>query len=289
MLKDLFSRKDAKTSGVESLSDARFVIGLDELFRESMKAFEVNTLLPLARRVHEKVGGGIPDVPIEGYYTESAELREYFCTVRKLQNTEVEKVPAEASADLARLSRVLSSRAFGRRRGTTVALPLLTNPLTEALLRVPEWTIDSLMTASKGALLDTDVCLVSVAIETGDPVCVCATRETLALELLLAAGTTPQARWDVSPAVAERAQKFIDTLQADTNIALPAAVAENASSYWAAAQSAEINGRCIAIGQAEIGSQPYYHWRIEGFGASAKVVDFWADHIVTTAEIRGRL
>lgn len=79
-----------------------------------------------------------------------------------------------------------------------------------------------------------------------------------------------------------------DALQADTGIILPQATPENASIYWAAAQSAEIDGRCIAIGQAEMGPQPYYHWRIEGDGGSAKVVDFWADHIVTTADTKGR-
>lgn len=288
MLKGLFGRKNADPVGIATINDRQFVLGLDDLFREHMKAFEVSTLLPLARRIDRGVGGPIPDVPVEGYYTESNELREYFTIVRKLQNTEAGKVPADALADLSTLSRVLSSRAFGRIQQTTAALPLLSNPLNAALLRVPEWTIDNLMSASIAALQDSDACLVSVAIQTADPVCVCATRETLALELLLAAGLTSRATWGVSPAVAQRAQKLIETLRADTGIVLPQAVPESADVYWAAAQTAETNGRCVAIGQAEMRPDPYYHWRIEGEGATAKVIDFWDDHIVTTADIRGR-
>jgi len=62
-----------------------FLLGLDKLYRDAMKDHEVGELLPCARRVAQALEVFTGDDPVEGYYTESPELTEYFCLVRALQ------------------------------------------------------------------------------------------------------------------------------------------------------------------------------------------------------------
>ncbi len=58
------------------------MLGLDYLYRDAMKSHEVGELLPCARRVAQALEVLPGDVPVEGYYTESPELTEYFCLAK---------------------------------------------------------------------------------------------------------------------------------------------------------------------------------------------------------------
>lgn len=61
------------------------VLGLDYLYRESMKQVESTKLLECARQVAKRLHIHPSDIPVEGYYAESPELREYFKLMRALQ------------------------------------------------------------------------------------------------------------------------------------------------------------------------------------------------------------
>jgi hypothetical protein len=51
-----------------------FLLGLDELYRESMKTHERSELLICARETADALSVAPADVPIEGYYTEDEAL-----------------------------------------------------------------------------------------------------------------------------------------------------------------------------------------------------------------------
>jgi len=71
---------------IEHIVDNRvFLLGLDALYRERMKRHESTKLLACARAVTAKLDVRPADVPIEGYYTETRRLTEYFRLVRCLQ------------------------------------------------------------------------------------------------------------------------------------------------------------------------------------------------------------
>lgn len=68
---------------VERIVDNRvFLLGLDQLYRERMKRHESTELLTCARAVAVKLNVPPADVPIEGYYTETKDLTEYFRLTR---------------------------------------------------------------------------------------------------------------------------------------------------------------------------------------------------------------
>ena len=92
-----------------------FLLGLDDLYRNAMKGHEVGELLPCARRVAHALGVPPRDVPVEGYYTESPELTEYFCLVRALQEVHESLKPGVTPLpEFDRLLDVVSSPIFGQ-------------------------------------------------------------------------------------------------------------------------------------------------------------------------------
>ena len=92
-----------------------FLLGLDYLYRDAMKGHEVGQLLPCARSVAKALAVLPGDVPVEGYYTESPELTEYFCLVRALQEVhESSETRVKSLPEFGRLLDVVSSPIFGR-------------------------------------------------------------------------------------------------------------------------------------------------------------------------------
>src|SRR4051812_37751581 len=91
-----------------------FLLGLDELYRESMKRHERDELLRCARETASVLSVAPADVPIEGYYTEDEGLTEYFRLVRALQ-----RVPKDRESEVMnlvgfkRLLQVTESPIFG--------------------------------------------------------------------------------------------------------------------------------------------------------------------------------
>jgi len=69
---------------VLAVTNRVFLLGLDELYRNSMQRLESGRLLDcaraLARRLRVRAAGG----SVEGYYVESPELAQYFQLIREL-------------------------------------------------------------------------------------------------------------------------------------------------------------------------------------------------------------
>ena len=112
-----------------------FLLGLDELYREAMKRHEASELLVCARTVALALDVKPIDVPIEGYYTESEELTEYFRLIRSLQLQSSDRATElNGCAELQRLVDVTSSSLFGSSPANSGSLlPAGDDPLTVAL------------------------------------------------------------------------------------------------------------------------------------------------------------
>ena len=271
------------------VDDRCFVLGLNEAFREVKQAYELAVLLPAAERVAAALGVAEADVPVEGYYYQSEALSRYFRLIRALQQQPATAMPgADCAQALQTLRAYFSSPALGRPvSGMDNLLPQTSSPLNEALQTIlpQDWNIDRICQAAMAQVDEDDVNLLALAAMTGDALLICATRETMALDMCVAtcAIETPTYRWAVSAALAERANRFIDRLQRDTGIVLPAADASSAEYYFHQQQNAGLSGRCIAIGQ--IPGNGYYHWYIGYDLGGCQVKDFWSDSLWTTEQM----
>jgi hypothetical protein len=162
------------------VDDRTFVIGLCQLFRQEMKAFEVASLLPAAEAACRELNLEPAAVPVEGYYAESPELTRFFRLVRRLQRADV--APAHgASPALRHLRSVLCAPAMGRVEQSDRLLPRTTSPFGEALETAAVWSVAELSRRAQASVRENDAGLVAVAAATGDAIALCVARETLAL------------------------------------------------------------------------------------------------------------
>src|SRR5256885_946071 len=140
---------------VEALDDRKFAIGLCELFRKEMRAFEVQALLPLAEQACRVLGIPPAAGPIEGYYAESEELTRLFRLVRALQSVESPDFSLRPSDALAGLRRVYASRAFGRVMSSGL-LPRMTTAFGDSLTAVTSWSVPELTARAATLVRDDD-------------------------------------------------------------------------------------------------------------------------------------
>jgi hypothetical protein len=276
-----------------------FVLGLDKLYREAMKPFEVKRLLPCAEEVATVLGVQAAQVPIEGYYTESPELTSYFRLMRALQNVEENReTMVKHLPEFQLLWDVTNSHLYGRPQRKRKLLPVGRDPLSQALLDMieVEWKVPSLVNAAyKAALQYDDISLVGLAARTKDPIAIAALRESVVLYaevLTLGISAEPQYEyhWQVDEHVAQAANHFIDTFNAFVPDALPRAEAANAEWFFKGYADNDIIGRCVRIGQSEDGTQ-HYHWAIAAkqFSPDAFELDvdeFWSEQLWTTEKYR---
>ena len=120
-----------------------FLLGLDQLYRDSIKRHERGELLRCAQRVAATLQVAPADVPVEGYYAEHKQLTEYFCLIRALQTLDENFAPALTSMpEFQRLLEVMSSSLYGRPQTNGKLLPVARDALSEALRQtMPEWTV----------------------------------------------------------------------------------------------------------------------------------------------------
>jgi len=123
-----------------------FLLGLDELYRESMKGHERDELLHFARETANALSIVPANVPIEGYYSEDKQLTMYFRLMRALQ-----QVPKARESELAnvggfwRLKQVTESPIFGLPCHGRFLLSAGEDALSVVLKHTfPEWTVDNL-------------------------------------------------------------------------------------------------------------------------------------------------
>ena len=210
-----------------------FLLGLDELYRTAMKRHESAELLECARTVAATLGVAPADVPIEGYYTESPELTEYFQLVRSLQDQPKDRETELADSEpYSRLVAVTSSPLFGIPTPSGSLLPSGTDPLTVALSDTfPNWTIETLTNAAYDVASDSDdFSLVALAALPKDPVVLTALRESVVLYAMVmggAAWSEPEYVWDVDLEIENRSKRFVETFNQLFNDSIPIPSSEN--------------------------------------------------------------
>ena len=101
------------------VTDYVFLLGLDEMYREAIKRHECGELLDCARQVTSALQIPPENDPVEGYYTESEPLTEYFLNMRALQQVNIER--AGEVAELQPFQRLLeiASSPISSRPGRT--------------------------------------------------------------------------------------------------------------------------------------------------------------------------
>jgi hypothetical protein len=284
------------------VTDRVLVLGLDGVYREDVKVKESSVLLPCARVVAKALDVNAATGLIEGYYTESESLSEYFQLIRALQATdadrrsEVDRMPA-----FGRLLNVFSSRIYGYFPVHNGVLPGAHDCLAEALqCSIGHWEMSALLKASNAAALEKDdYSIVGLAARLKDAVCVAGVRETVVLyaEVTITADNLddllrePEYGWEVSEELALNANRFIDEYNSLFDSKLPAAKPENAKRFFEAYSGNELEGRCVRIGtDIQLAPNRYYHWKIDRSQDGSLVAsDFWSEELWTTERYRRTL
>jgi hypothetical protein len=287
-----------QSSTVAVVDDRAFMLGLDELYRNAMKSFETQTLLPCARAVAKKLRVQPANVPIEGYYYESPKLKEYFRLMRGLQEVSEEReTQVRDLSEFQLMWELTSSPLYGRPQRKGKLLPVGRDPLSQALRdTMPDWSLERLVkVAYEVALGRDDYSLVGLAARTQDAVVLTAVRESVVLYAevaVLGIHVEPEFEyeWRVDGALAAAANRFIEAFNHFVPGALPMAEAANAEEYFKAYADNEIIGRCVRIGRTPDDTR-HYHWAIvserfppEGFELS--VDEFWDKELWTTEQYR---
>ncbi len=271
------------------VDDRTFVVGLSELFRQKMKAYEVATLLPLAETACKALDLSPAMVPVEGYYSESDELERFFRLIRALQYAEMREVsPGSAANAIHQLREAFTSPAMGRVEESDRVLPRTSSAFGEALRILANWSINGLSRQAQQLVRDDDAGLVAVAAATGDPIAMCVARESVAViaDVELAEVESPQFIWVASEHVVRVAGRFVTALAETTGIMLPEPEATSSHLYGQAAKEAELVGRCILIGERSGSPYPNYHWYIDAQNGEFTVKDFWSSALWTTVYLR---
>ena len=275
-----------------------FLLGLDELYRDAMKRHERGDLLRCARETASALAVPAAEVPIEGYYSEAADLTEYFRLIRALQ-----QVPRGRAAEVAqlrgyqRLREVTRSPIFGPPFDGDSLLSVGADALAVALKTTfPDWTVSNLTdTAYQCAVGSTDYSLVALAALSRDSVVLAALRESVVLYAMMVGGagriSEPEYVWEVDALIERRAVQFVETFNALFGEHLPRPGPDNAEAFWQASSTWKIIGRCVRIGfDDRVRPVRHYHWAIDTTADYLPVVkEFWDTEIWTTARFRTEL
>ena len=279
---------------VKEVDDRALVLALDHLYRDRMKVFEVANLLPAARKLIEIFGQPISTVPIEGYYNESEELKEYFLNIRALQRIEATKIPLVKNLDEYQLLlRVMSSKIFGITGESMKLFPTKKDSLYFALdnTLVEDWNVKTLTEKARTyAFENDDISLVGIAASIADSVVLAATRESTVLYVGVVVGSPAMYEppkieyvWNVSSSLEARVNRFIDTFNELTSSNIKTAHTDNVEYFYHAFESNKIFGRCVRIGYDDT-QQPAqnYHWAIKDGDLELVVDEFWHPDLWTT-------
>jgi hypothetical protein len=278
------------------VGNREFLLGLDELYREAMKRHETNKLLGCARATASALHIAPADVPIEGYYTETPELTEYFRLVRAIQGVPIDRESeVQSIAGYQRLKEVAGSPIFGAPAGGFCLLSFGKDSLSFALEETfPEWNIPLLtQTAYRIARDSEDYSLVALAALSQDPVVLAALRESVVLYAMAFGGSGGSREtefvWKVDQTIETRAKLFVAAFNSLFDDSLPEPTAANAEIFWNACDEWKIVGRCVRIGfDDSLKPIRHYHWAIErDVQHKLQVKDFWDTELWTTARFRG--
>ena len=273
------------------LDNRALILALDYLYRDNMKRFETEELLGESRKLIKMLSLSVVDVPVEGYYHESEELKEYFLNVRTLQQCPLEiKKEVEHVDAYQLLSKVTASEIYGKGKSNGF-LPQRLDPLFYALQNIPvsRWAVESITSEAHSISVESDdISLVGIAASINDSVVLAALRESVALYGAVAAGCAmipPKIvyKWDVDSKLQSKVSRFIRIFNELSSSNIKEASPENVEYYYEAFEDNEIFGRCIYIGYDDTKAPiEKYHWAIKYEAGSAIVDDFWSEDLWTT-------
>lgn len=274
------------------------VLGLDYLYREAMKVFEVEKLLPASKALIQQLDIEVIDVPIEGYYTESLQLTDYFRNVRTLQQVSPERKPEFIDSDAYNLLyEVTSSPTFGIAQESGF-LPQTKDSLYFALdsISPEDWNVKTITDKAYRISKElADISLVGIAAFTKDAVVLTALRESVVLyaSVVMGAAVEPPSYkyfWNVEPELEQKANRFIATFNKLTDSNILQVTAENAEYFYNASTENYIEGRCVRIAYDDR-TEPIqqYHWAIKYENGNPTVEEFWDSDIWTTERYQEQL
>ncbi len=280
-----------------SVVDGRvLLLGLDQMYRGRMKRHEAGELRRCAQRVAEVLSLSPGLSAGEGYYTETAELEEYFTLMRTLQQAPLSLRRRVATLpEFQRLMEVVTSPIFGTPLDQGLLLPTSADPLYWALKHTDPRDYSVLgitRRAHEEVLARGDRSFVGLAALIEDPVVLAALRESLvlyaAVPTMSADLSGPEYVWNVSDDLSERAGLFVKTFNNLFAESLPEPVPENAELFYEACDPGEILGRCARIAYDDSRRPPeHYHWAVYRNRSRELVVeDFWDADLWTTDRYR---
>ena len=279
------------------VDNRRLLLAVDYLYREHMKVFETQHLLPASKVLMDQLAMSVKQVPVEGYYTESEELQAYFLNIRTLQQLSHADTQPIAHLDAyQQLTQIMSSEIYGAKPGSENGFfPQRLDALYFALdTTAPgEWQVETLTNkAHEFAVAHNDISLVGLAALIKDVVVLAALRESVVLYTAVAAGAameppTYEYVWSVTEELEGKVNQFIDLFNTRTSSNIRNASAEHTAYFYDAYQDNSIWGRCVYIGFDD-SKEPmeYYHWAINypAQGGDLTVDAFWDTEIWTTEQ-----
>jgi hypothetical protein len=264
-----------------------------------MKTHERGELLGCAREVAAALDVQPAIVPVEGYYGEDPDLRDYFLLMRALQVVPgARRKQVAALSAFTRLFQVTSAPLYGTPAASGMLLPAGMDALSRALDDTkPDWSLERLLAAAHDAAVSTDdFSLIALAARVKDAVVLTATRESVVLYAAVIAGSRmrpepPQYVWQVDATLAAQARRFVDTFNALFKEDLPPPEAVSAQTHWAACQRNKIAGRCVRLGYNDaLAPTQQYHWAIYRTpDGTLAAEEFWHPELWTTERYRAAL
>ena len=271
------------------------LLGIDGMYRDAMKRFETDRLLHCADVVAGRLKLTEANVPVEGYYFETPQLRKYFRLMRALQEVEdADATEIKTLPEFRLLYEIADSPLYGRpqrvRGDCLMLLPTGRDSLAQALLEAqPEsWDVRAIVDAAHRAALEyDDISLVGLAARANDPVALAALRESVVLyaELVTVIGgdeDPPEYVWRVDEDLERAANRFIEIFNKFIPNAIRTAKPDNAGWFYHAYEENEILGRCARIA-TRMDNGEHYHWAVRlGSSRLPEVDDFWSAEVWTT-------
>lgn len=279
------------------VDNRRLLLAVDYLYREHMKMFETQHLLPASKVLMDQLAMSVKQMPVEGYYTESEELRAYFLNIRTLQQLfRADTQPIAHLDAYQQLSKVMSSAIYGAKPDNEDGFfPQRLDSFYFALdtTEPGEWQVETLTNKAHAfAVTHNDISLVGLAALIKDAVVLAALRESVVLYASIVAGAaleppTYEYVWNVTGELENKVNQFIDLFNVLTSSNIRKASAEHTAYFYDAYQENDIWGRCVYIGFDD-SKEPkeYYHWAIN-YSAQGDdfIVDaFWDTEIWTTEQ-----
>jgi hypothetical protein len=282
------------------VGDFELILGLDSFYRNQMKEYETKVLLPLIIQIFQKLNISQKEYPIEGYYYESDELKNYFNYIKTLQQVSIKrKEDLQDMSGYKKLTELFCSGLYGKYEYKDNILPQTKDPIYYALESLPieKWNVENIMNTANTIINDTDnTTIVGLGVLLKNPIIVTALRESVVLYSDFYCTGAPDFSikyinkyiWNVSKEIENLANKIIEIFNEICPYKIPKAIEKNAEIYYDEFTSNPIDLRCVRIGHDNFSGRNF-HWAIknqEYLTSNYKFIEFWDTKLWTTEDAK---